>query len=88
MAGVSAAGTGSSGNPPLVWSGEHQGVACRQRLRVNVAVTACGLVSVSAHNPVPVHAPLQPTKVERVVLTAASLTVAPLWKFALQVAPH
>jgi len=53
---------------------------------VNVAVTACGVVNVSVHKPVPVHAPLQPKKVERVVVTAASVTLVPLVKLTLQVA--
>ena len=54
-------------------------------LVANVAVTAWGLVNVIVHTPVPVQAPLQPVKVEPVVVTAASVTVVPLWKLTLQV---
>ena len=38
--------------------------------------------------PLPVHAPLQPAKVERVVVTAAKVTLWPLGKRPLQVAPQ
>ena len=38
--------------------------------------------------PRPVQAPLQPVKVERAVVTAAKVTLVPLGKLTLQVAPQ
>jgi len=44
---------------------------------VNVAVTVAADVSATLHEPVPVHAPLQPVNVELVAVTAVSVTVVP-----------
>jgi hypothetical protein len=56
---------------------------------VNVAVTLRAAVMLTVHVVlVPVHAPLQPVKVERVVVTAAKVTLVPLGKLTLQVAPQ
>jgi len=45
---------------------------------LNVAVTARAAVIDSAQVPVPVHAPLQPAKVEPLAATAVSVTAVPL----------
>jgi hypothetical protein len=56
---------------------------------VNVAVTLRAAVMLTVHvTLVPVHAPLQPVKVERVVVTAAKVTLVPLGKLTLQVSPQ
>ena len=47
-------------------------------LPVNVAVTLRAAVMDTAHVPVPVHAPLQPVKVEPVVAAAVRVTLVPL----------
>jgi hypothetical protein len=44
---------------------------------VNVAVTVAADVNVTLHEPVPVHAPLQPVNVEPVAATAVSVTAVP-----------
>jgi hypothetical protein len=55
---------------------------------VNVAVTEASLVSVTLHVPVPVQAPDQPANVEVVFGAAVRVTMVPLVKVALQVAPQ
>jgi hypothetical protein len=56
---------------------------------VNVAVTLRAAVILTVHVAAgPVQAPLQPVKVERVVVTAAKVTLVPLGKLALQVPPQ
>jgi len=55
---------------------------------LNVAVTARAAVIETVQVLVPVHAPLQPAKVEPLLAAAVSVTDAPLAKFALQVAPQ
>jgi hypothetical protein len=44
---------------------------------LNVAVTAVSEVSVTLHEPVPVHAPLHPVKVELVAVRAVRVTALP-----------
>ena len=46
--------------------------------RVNVAVTDFAAFMVTVHAVVPVHAPLQPVKVESAAAVAVSVTAAPL----------
>ena len=56
---------------------------------LNVAVTLSAALIVTTHDPVPVQpAPLQPANVEPEPAAAVSVTVDPLLKFALQVAPQ
>jgi hypothetical protein len=55
---------------------------------VKVAVAVVAAPSVAEQVPVPVHAPLQPVKVEPVAGVAVSVTVAPPVKLALQVLPQ
>jgi hypothetical protein len=57
-------------------------------LRVNVAVTLFAASTTSVQPPVPVHAPLQPVKVEPVAGVALSPTLVPALKEALQVPPQ
>jgi hypothetical protein len=45
---------------------------------VNVAVTALAELMVSAHEDVPLHAPLHPVKVDPAVAEAVSVTGVPL----------
>jgi hypothetical protein len=55
---------------------------------VNVAVTEVLAVKVTLQVPVPVQAPDQPAKVELAFAAAVSVTMEPLEKLALQVAPQ
>jgi len=55
---------------------------------VNVAVAEASLVNVTLQVLVPVHAPDQPANVEPALGTAVSVTMAPLAKLALHVAPQ
>jgi hypothetical protein len=55
---------------------------------VNVAVTKASLVNVTLQVPVPVQAPDQPANVEVVFGAAVSVTMVPLVKLALHVAPQ
>jgi hypothetical protein len=55
---------------------------------VNVAVTLRAAVMLTVQVPVPVHAPLQPVKVEPVVAAAVRVTDAPELNAALQVLPQ
>ena len=55
---------------------------------LKVAVTDRAAVIDTVQAPVPVHAPLQPEKVEPPAAAAVSVTDAPLVKFALQVDPQ
>jgi hypothetical protein len=55
---------------------------------VNIAVTERAWVIVTVQVPVPVQAPLQPVKVEPVDAVAVRVTLVPLVKVALQVAPQ
>jgi hypothetical protein len=55
---------------------------------VNVAVTEALLVNVMLQVPVPVQAPDQPANVELLFGAAVSVTVVPLVKLALHVAPQ
>ena len=57
-------------------------------MRVNVAVTAFAASIVTMHDPVPVHAPLQPANVEAPSGVAVNVTTVPVSNDALQVAPH
>jgi hypothetical protein len=58
-------------------------------LVANVAVTPCAELIVTVHVPVPLHpAPLQPVKVEPVVAAAVRVTLVPVLKLVLQVAPQ
>jgi hypothetical protein len=55
---------------------------------VNVAVTDLAASIVTMHEPVPVHAPLQPVKVEPVAGVAVSVTDVPYGYDSLQSVPH
>ena len=55
---------------------------------VNVAVTAFAADIVTAHAPVPVHAPVHPANVEPAVATCVSVTLVLKPKFAEHVAPQ
>jgi hypothetical protein len=55
---------------------------------LKVAVTARAAVIDTVQVDVPVHAPLQPAKLEPLAAAAVSVTEAPLAKFALHVAPQ
>jgi len=56
---------------------------------VKMAVTFCAVLILTTHEPVPEHpAPLQPPKVLPVAAVALSVTLAPLVKVALQIAPQ
>jgi hypothetical protein len=57
-------------------------------LGVNVAVTEALPVNVTLQVPVPVQAPDQPANVEPAFGTAVSVTMVPLVKLALHVAPQ
>jgi hypothetical protein len=57
-------------------------------LAVNVAVTEESPVKVTLQVPVPVQAPDHPANVEPAVGAAVSVTMVPLVKFALHVAPQ
>ncbi len=57
-------------------------------LCVKLAVTLCAEFMVIMQEPVPAHAPLQPVKVEPGSAVAVTVTVVPLGKFVLQVAPQ
>ena len=57
-------------------------------LAVKVAVTAALLVNVTLQVPVPAHAPDQPANVELLFGAAVSVTMVPLVKLALHVAPQ
>jgi hypothetical protein len=53
-----------------------------------VAVTLVAALTVTAQLAVPVHAPLQPVKVEPVAAAAVSVTLVPETTVALQVVPQ
>ena len=55
---------------------------------MKVAVTAALPVNVTLQVPVPVHAPDHPANVEPLFGTAVRVTMAPLVKLALHVAPQ
>ena len=55
---------------------------------MNVAVTEVALVNVTLQVLVPVQAPDQPANVELAFAAAVSVTVVPLGKLALHVAPQ
>src|SRR5687767_8486745 len=55
---------------------------------LNVAVALRAAVIVKTQPPVPVHAPLQPPKVDPLAAAAVSVTDAPLAKLAVHVAPQ
>ena len=55
---------------------------------MNVAVAFFVCVSVTAHVPVPLHAPLQPANLEPEEGVAVNVTAAPLLKAALHVDPQ
>ena len=55
---------------------------------MNVAVTAALPVKVTLQLPVPVQAPDQPANVELAFGTAVSVTIVPLVKLALHIAPQ
>jgi hypothetical protein len=57
-------------------------------LAVNVAVTEVALVNVTLQVLVPVQAPDQPANVEVALGAAVSVTMVPLGKLALHVAPQ
>ena len=57
-------------------------------LTLNVAVTDSDAFMVIEHAPVPVHAPLQPTKVEPEAGLSVRFTTAPLSKYALHAPGH
>ena len=57
-------------------------------MAVNVAVTEVALVNVTLQVPVPMQAPDQPANVEVVFGAAVSVTMVPLVKLALHVAPQ
>ena len=57
-------------------------------MAVNVAVTAALPVKVTLQVPVPVQAPDQPVNVEVAFGTAVSVTMVPLVKLALHIAPQ
>ena len=57
-------------------------------MAVNVAVTETSLVNVTLQVPVPVQAPDQPANVEPAFGAAVSVTMVPLVKLALHVAPQ
>jgi len=59
-----------------------------EELRAKVAVTLLAASTTSVQPPVPVHAPLQPTKVEPDAGAALSATVVPALKEALQELPQ
>jgi hypothetical protein len=56
--------------------------------RLNVAVTDFAAVIETTHEPVPVHAPLQPVNVDPEAAVAVSVTDVPLLKLAEQVEPQ
>jgi hypothetical protein len=58
------------------------------RILVNFAVTVAAAFIVTVHVPVPVHAPLQPVKVDAPAGEAVSVTTVPDTNTALQVAPQ
>jgi hypothetical protein len=55
---------------------------------LNVAVTLLACVTVTVQVPVPLHAPLQPVKVDPVAGVAVNVTFVPLEKVARQVVPQ
>jgi hypothetical protein len=57
-------------------------------MRVNVAVTDFAASIVTTHEPVPVHAPLQPPNVEVPSGVAVSVTIVPIPNDAEHVAPQ
>jgi hypothetical protein len=57
-------------------------------LVVNVAVTLRAWVMLTTQVPVPLHAPLQPVKVEPVLAAAVKVTEVPLAKFSVQSLPQ
>ena len=57
-------------------------------MAVKVAVTAALPVNVTLQVPVPVHAPDHPANVELLFGAAVSVSMVPLVKLALQVAPQ
>jgi hypothetical protein len=67
---------------PLVGGGGVVGVALK------TAPTLAAAFIVTLQEPVPLHAPLQPAKVEPVAGVAARVTTLPCAKLALQVAPQ
>ena len=56
--------------------------------RLKVAVTDCADVIVTTQEAVPVHAPLQPAKVDPAAAVAVRVTEVPLLKLAEQVVPQ
>ena len=55
---------------------------------LNVAVTAAFAFSVTAHEPVPVHSPVQPVNVEPAAATAVNVTAVPVVKNVLHTVPQ
>ena len=60
----------------------------RGRMAVNTAVTAVSAFTVARHVPVPLQAPVQPSKVEPAAGVAVRVTAVPNGKARVQVAPH
>jgi hypothetical protein len=73
---------------PALWTVSWTELGGGGVLAVNVAVAETSLVSVTLQVPVPVQAPDQPANVELAFGAAVSVTMVPLVKLALHVAPQ
>ena len=73
---------------PELWTVSWKEVGGGGALAVNVAVTAALPVKVTLQLPVPVQAPDQPANVEVAFGAAVSVTIVPLVKLALHIAPQ